>query len=311
MLQPRKYTCLTPETVERFGNLELIARGIVEGYISGLHQSPHHGFSVEFAEYREYVPGDPIRHIDWTIYGRNDRLVIRQYEQETNLRATIVLDCSTSLDFKSRSPLTKFQYACYTAAALVYLLNRQQDAVGLVTHAERIGKFFPPRTSAAAVREMLLHLDQARPAGRTGLASAYHALAEQLPRRSLVILLTDLFDETGAVLRALRHFRHRRHEVMLFHLLDEAELNFPYQGLIEFQDLETAERMEVEAELVRDAVQAGVREFVSTYRKACADARIEYHVLNTAEPFEKALAAYWARRLHPECGDHGGKEGHF
>ena len=139
-MQPQKYTCLMPETVERFGNLELIARGIVEGFLAGLHQSPHHGFSVEFAEYREYAPGDPIRHLDWTIYGRSDRLVIRQYEQETNLRATLALDCSRSLDFKSRSPVTKFQYACYTAAALVYLMHRQQDAVGMVTHAQRAEK---------------------------------------------------------------------------------------------------------------------------------------------------------------------------
>lgn len=296
MAKANAYACLTPETAARFENLELLARGIVEGFISGMHRSPHHGFSVEFAEYREYVPGDPIRHLDWTIYGRNDRLVIRQYEQETNLQATVVLDCSSSLDFKATSPVTKFQYACYTAAALIYLLNRQQDAVGLATHAKDSVNLFPPRMSALAMREMLLHLDALRPAGGTDLAGFYHQLAERLPRRSMVILLTDLFEAQEEVFAALRHLRHRRHEVLLFHLLDDVELNFPYRGLIEFLDLETRERIEVEAELVRDAVQDSVRAFIATCRKACGDAGVEYHLLNTAEPFDRALAACLARR---------------
>lgn len=297
MPEATKYTYLTPETVSKFANLELLAQGIVEGFIAGLHKSPHHGFSVEFAEYREYVPGDPIRHIDWTIYGRNDRLVIRQYEQETNLRATVVLDASKSLDFKSGSPITKFQFGCYCAAALVAMLHRQQDAIGLVTHASKIDTFFPPRTSAIAMRENLLHLDALKPGGQSDLASIYHELAERLPRRSLVILLTDLFDDPQRIAAGLRHLRHRRHEVILLHLLDDAELNFPYRGLIDFRDLETGEQMEVEAELVRDAVQESVREFIAHWRRICGDARIDYHVLNTAGPFDRALAAYLVRRM--------------
>jgi len=296
-LAGRRYIYLTPEAAARFENMELRARGIVEGFMSGLHKSPHHGFSIEFAEYREYVPGDPIRHIDWSVLARTDRVVIRQYEQETNLRATVILDCSKSLDFKATSPITKFEYGCFTAASLIYMLTKQQDAVGLVTHAGVIDKIFPPRISAMAVREMLLHLESTRPGGRTGLAEVYHEMAERLPRRSLVILLTDLFDDQDAVASALRHFRHRRHEVLLFHLLDDVEMNFPYRGLIDFKDLETGQRMEVEAELIRDAVTASVREFVQSYRKMCGDARIEYHVLNTAEPFDKALAAYLSRRM--------------
>ncbi|MCZ7647499.1 MAG: DUF58 domain-containing protein [Planctomycetota bacterium] len=298
MPETQKYACLTPATVERFANLELLAQGIVEGFITGLHKSPHHGFAVEFAEYREYVPGDPIRHIDWTIYGRNDRLVIRQYEQETNLRATILLDCSKSLDFKAGGPLTKFRFGVCCAAALIALLNRQQDAVGLATHAERIERFFPPRASAMAMREMLLHLDSLKPQGRSDLAAIYHEMAERLPRRSLVILITDLFDDPEKLTAALQHFRHRRHEVLLLHLLDDAELNFPYRGLIDFKDLETGERMEVEAELLREAVQDGVREFIAQCRRACGDAKIDYHVLNTSEAFEKALAAYLVKRSH-------------
>lgn len=295
-LTGHKYECLTPQAAGQMANLELLARGIVEGYMTGLHRSPHHGFSVEFAEYREYVPGDPVRHIDWTVLARTDHIVIRQYEQETNLRATIVLDCSNSLNFKAGSPITKFQYGCCTAAALIYLLTRQQDAVGLITHDAGIGKVFPPRASAMAMREMLLHLDSVKPAKRTSLGSVYHDIAERLPRRSLVILLTDLFDDPAEVTRALQHFRHRRHEVLLFHLLDAAETSLPYTGLIDFEDLETGERMEVEAELVRDAVKASVQEFIQTYRKACGDAHVDYHVLNTAEPFEKALVAYLAKR---------------
>ncbi|MCY3022993.1 MAG: DUF58 domain-containing protein [Planctomycetota bacterium] len=295
-VEARKYVYLTPEAATRFENMEMRARGIVEGYMSGMHRSPHHGFSIEFAEYREYVPGDPIRHIDWNVLARTDHVVIRQYEQETNLRGTVILDCSKSLDFKATSPVTKFQYGCYTAAALIYLLSKQQDAVGLVTHAGAIDKVFPPRASAIAVREMLLHLESVHPAGRTGLAEVYHEMAERLPRRSMVILITDLFDDQDMVASALRHFRHRRHEVILFHLLDDMEINFPYRGLIDFRDLETGERMEVEAELIREAVMAGVREFIQSYRKMCGDARIDYHVLNTAEPFDTALAAYLARR---------------
>ncbi|MGD0092805.1 MAG: DUF58 domain-containing protein [Planctomycetota bacterium] len=297
-LAGRKYTYLTTEAVSRFENMELRARGIVEGYMTGLHKSPHHGFSIEFAEYREYVPGDPIRHIDWNVLARTDRVVIRQYEQETNLRATVILDRSKSLDFKSASPITKFQYGCYTAAALIYMLSRQQDAVGLVTHSDTIDKIFPPRASAMAVREMLLHLEAIAPSGRTGLAEVWHEVAERLPRRSLVILITDLYDNQDAVANALRHFRHRRHEVLLFHLLDDVELNFPYRGLIEFRDLETGQRMEVEAELLREAVSTSVREFIASYRKMCGDARIDYQVLNTSEPFNNALAAYLSRRMN-------------
>jgi uncharacterized protein (DUF58 family) len=297
-VEARRYAYLTPQIAARFQNMEMRARGIVEGYMTGMHRSPHHGFSIEFAEYREYVPGDPIRHIDWTVLARTDRVVIRQYEQETNLRATVLLDCSRSLDFKVTSPITKFQYGCYTAAALIYMMTRQQDAVGLVTHTGQIDKIFPPRVSAMAVREMLLHLESCRADGQTGLAEAYHEMAERLPRRSLVILITDLFDDIDAVATALRHFRHRRHEVILFHLLDDAELNFPYRGLIDFRDLETGQRMEIEAELIRDAVMASVRDFIQQYRKLCGDAHIDYHVLNTSEPFDTALAAYLARRMN-------------
>lgn len=296
-MDSQKYTYLTPGTVRRFENMEMLARGIVEGFISGMHKSPRHGFSVEFAEYREYVPGDPVRHIDWTAYARNDRVMIRQYEQETNLRATIFVDCSRSLDYKSTSPITKFQYACYCAAALIFLLHRQQDAVGLVTHDGKINSVHPPRTSAMAVREMLLHLDGLKPGGATDLSAVYHEMAERLPRRSLVILLTDLFDDPEKVSAALRHFRHRRHEVLLFHLLDDAEINFPFRGLIDFRDLESGQRIEVEAELIRDAVKENVAAFIRDVRKSCGDARIDYHVLNTAEPFDKALAACLAKRM--------------
>lgn len=292
----RRYAYLTPETAARFSNLELLARSVVEGFITGLHKSPHHGFSVEFAEYREYVPGDPVRHMDWGVYARSDRKVIRQYQQETNLRATILLDRSASLDFKETSPLTKFEYACCVAGALIYLLNRQRDAVGLIAHGAEQGKVFPPRTSAAAVREMLLHLEQLQPEGRTDLAARWHEAAERLPRRSLVILLTDLCDDPARVIPALQHLRYRRHEVILFHLLDDAELNFPYRGLLEFEDLETGERREVEAELMREAVTGAVAEFVRDYKRVCGNAHIDYHVLNTARPFGKALAAYLAWR---------------
>jgi uncharacterized protein (DUF58 family) len=296
-VEQKKYIYLTPHTVSRFENIEMLARGIVEGFISGMHKSPHHGFSVEFAEYREYVPGDPVRHIDWTAYARNDRYVIRQYEQETNLQATIFVDCSKSLDFKSTSPITKFQYACYTAAALIFLLHRQQDAVGLCSHFGKINKVFPPRTSALSVREMLLHLETLKPTGESNLSAVYHEMAERLPRRSLVILLTDLFDDPEKVYSALRHFRHRRHEVLVLHLMDDAELNFPYRGLIDFKDLETGQRMEIEAELIRDAVKANVETFIRDYRKMCGDVHIDYHVLNTAEPFDRGLAAYLAKRM--------------
>ena len=292
----RQYTYLTPEIVGRLENLEVLAKGIVEGFISGMHRSPHHGFSVEFAEYREYVPGDPLRHVDWTVLARTDRVVIRQYEQETNLRATIFLDCSRSLDFKSASKFTKFQYACYTAAALVYLLGHQQDAAGLVTHCQGQTRHFPPRSSAMAVREMLLHIESLKPQGESNLSKIYHDMAEQLPRRSLVILLTDLYENPEELARALRHFRHRRHEVILLHLFDDAELNFPYRGLIEFKDLETGQLMEVEAELIGDAVRQSVHEFIDSCRKMAVEANIDYHMLNTSEPVEKALAAYLARR---------------
>jgi len=296
-LPRQQYKYLTPETVEQVGNLELIARTIVEGFLQGLHRSPFHGFSVEFSEYREYAPGDPLRFIDWQVYARTDRYMIRQFEEETNMRAYIILDGSASMNYRGNEQrLTKFQYSAYLAAALIYLMNRQHDAVGLFTLQDKIHGHFPPRVSPMAVREMLLHLDKFEPGNQTGIVPVMHRVAESIKHRSLVIVISDLLDDVEGLRRALLHFRHKRNEVIVLHVMDETEETFPFRGLIEFQDMETGQLMEVEAAQLRDGYKQGLATHLDAIAKTCADGRIDYQMINTTTPFDRALAFYLAQR---------------
>jgi uncharacterized protein (DUF58 family) len=295
----RGYEYLDPAALARVKNLSLVARGVVEGFISGLHSSPYKGFSVEFAEHREYVPGDDPRRLDYRMLGRTDRLFVKQYEEETNLRARIVLDASGSMGYSHRGRPTKFRYGCQLAAVLAYLMIRQQDAVGLTSFDAGIGLDMPPRGSPRHFHEMMERLETLAPAGQTDLAGTLHRLADRAKRRGLVVLISDLYGPTEEIIRGLHHFRHRRHEVIVFHVLDPAEREFPFGDVTAFEDMESGRRIEVDPAYVREDYLARMREFIEGYRRACAEAAIDYVPSDTATPYDFMLSRYLAKRSRP------------
>ena len=300
MAKDGRYRFLQPEALARLGRLNLIARAVVEGFVTGLHRSPYHGFSVEFSEHREYVPGDNPRHLDWLALARTDRYYIKQYESETNLRAHIVLDCSASMGYRySEDHLTKLEYGCYLAAALAFLMVRQQDPVGLVAFDERIRDFYPPRASTIHLNRMLQRLEQCTPGNGTSLSETFHDLAERIKRRGLIIIISDLLCDESAerdVMRGLQHFRHKKHEVLLFHVLDSAEMEFPFGRLSEFVDLETGERLQADPAYIREEYQRNLREFLQSYRRDCAAGNIDYVLADTSTPYDWLLRAYLDKR---------------
>lgn len=291
----RRYKYLEPEAASRLRNLNLVARSVVEGFVSGLHRSPYHGFSVEFAEHREYTPGDNIKDLDWRAWAKSDRYYVKRYEEETNLSAHILLDVSASMTFRSRG-LSKLEYACFLAASLAYLMVRQQDSVGLVVFADGIQQHLPAHSTTAHLNEVLRTLEGVEPRAETDLAATFHQLAEMIKRRGLIVILSDLLDDEREVLRALRHFRHRRHEVIIFHLLDPAERRFPYERLSDFVDLETGARLQVDPRFVRREYLRQVEAFIDTYRQGATESNIEYVLAQTDTPYDRLLLAYLARR---------------
>src|SRR5262245_53930908 len=215
-----------PTSLAKYGRLTMIARQIVEGFLTGVHRSPYKAFSVEFAEHRQYFPGDEIRHIDWRVYGKTDRYYIKEFEEETNLKAYLLVDASGSMGYRGQGP-SKFEYAQYVGASLAYLMLHQLDAVGLMVHDTKVRQLLQPRASSKHLMHLIHTLDQARPGGETSLAPLWHELAGQIKRRGMVVILSDCFDEVGPLLHALRRFRHGRHEVLLFHILAPEEIEFP------------------------------------------------------------------------------------
>lgn len=300
----------------RLRHLELIARDVVEGFVSGRHRSPTKGFSSEFAEHREYAAGDNLRDLDWRIYGRTDRYYIKQYLEETNLRATLLVDASGSMDYRGQRarqrdgrPLSKFEYARYLAACLSYLLVNQQDAVGLVTFDTAIRRYIPPRSRRSHLRFLLEELNRTEAGGETALPPVLHDIAETVHRRGLIIIISDLFGDPAAVIKALHHFRFKKHEVILFHLMAEEELVFPFDRWSEFADLENAgRRISIDPAAIRAAYLKEVRAFIDTLQSACGRMRIDYAQISTRLAFDTALANYLAhrRRLAAVAGRGGG-----
>jgi uncharacterized protein (DUF58 family) len=293
------YRFLEPEALARVKNLSVVARGVVEGFISGLHSSPFKGFSVEFAEHREYTAGDDPRHLDYRMLGRTDRLYIKQYEEETNMRVQILLDASGSMGYNRASKITKFQYGCYLTAILSYLMTRQQDSVGLTTFDSEIRLDMPARGSPRHFSEMMHRLEEVKAGRDTDIGATLHKLANRFKRRCLIVLISDLYDDPEEVIRALHHFRHCRHEVILFHVLDRAEIDFPFSETVAFHDLETNERIQIDPAYVRDEYVAQVEAFLQTYRRACAEARIDYVLADTTVPYDFMLSKYIAKRSRP------------
>jgi uncharacterized protein (DUF58 family) len=287
---------LQPAVVAQLANMELRARFVVEGFITGLHKSPYHGFSVEFTEHRQYMPGDEIKHIDWKAYGKTDRFFIKQFEEETNLKSYLIVDASRSMEYASKGNLKKFEYASYIAAALSFLMIEQRDAVGLTLFDEGIRVSLPPRASRSYLKEILRELETAQPANTTGTSASLHLIAEQIKRRGLVIVLSDLFDTPESVMTALKHFRHKGHEVIVMQILDPLERSFAFEGDAVFKDLETREELMTQPWHIQKAYQQSMQEFLNLYKQQCRDNHIDYVLLDTSTPFDKALFEYLNKR---------------
>jgi len=291
----RKY--LSPDIVSKLKGMELKARMVVEGFIAGMHKSPYHGFSVEFAEHRQYMPGDSIRDIDWKVYAKSDRYYIKQYEEETNLKAFILLDSSASMGYRSDDAYaTKFDYALTLASALSYLMLKQRDAVGLVSFANKIDNYIPPRSATGHLHNLLRQFAGIETASTTELSLPLHEMAERIKRRGLIILISDLFDDPQKIISGIKHFRHRNHEVIVFQVLDPREMDFGFSGEAIFQDMETGEKITTLPWQIRKDYQTTFKEVSNLLASECRQARADYHLLDTSTPFDKALYAFLAKR---------------
>ena len=288
---------LDPAVVARLGHLDVRARAVVEGFISGMHRSPFHGFSVEFAEHRPYLPGDPLKNIDWKVWGRSDRYLVKQYTEETNLRCHLLIDLSGSMAFRSsRAAMSKIEYAQSISAALAYLMIHQQDAVGALLFADHPVAYVPPRAVRSHLDVLLKTFSAHAPAGKTRLGPALHELAERIKRRGLVILCSDLMDKPEEVLSGLQHFRHRGHEVVVLHILDPDEIEFPYTDTATFVDMESGERLTTEPWEIARRYREKLEAWTDFYRRNCRERLIDYVQIDTRTPFDRALLAYLEKR---------------
>lgn len=292
-IDKRKY--LEPEMVARLSNMSLRARLVVEGYIIGQHKSPFHGFSVEFAEHRAYGPGDEIRHVDWKLYGKTDRYFVKQYEEETNLRAYILLDTSRSMEYTS-SKISKLDYGNYLSAALAYLMINKQDGVGLTLFDNQIQKFIPPRSKPSHINTILTHLDTIGSGKDTNVGIVLHEMAERIKKRGLVILISDLFDETENIIKGLKHFRHNKQEIIVFHIMDRKELDFNFTNRTKFKDMETDEHITTEPWKIRKIYQQSIRSYQDELRLRCREQKIDYVPLFTDQNLDLALNEFLKKR---------------
>jgi len=286
---------IEPGVLASVDNLELRARVAVEGFLNGLHRSPHRGFSAEFTDYRHYYPGDDIRHIDWKLYGRTDKLYVKQFEDETNLRCFILLDTSASMGFSSGA-MSKLEYGRTLAAALAYFMMRQRDAVGLMTYDHKVNHVLPAKYRKSHLMHILRTLVHLEAAEKTDNVRPLNNLAANLKSKSLVVLISDLLDGEEQSIKVLQQMRSRGHEVILFHVLDDAELNLPYNQVSEFVDAETNASLLTAPTAVREQYLTAINEYLEYCRKQCQSHGVDYCLMNTREPLDKALSAYLTRR---------------
>ena len=293
---PKTYEYFEPSRIGKLSNLSVLARQAVEGFITGLHRSPHRGFSVEFSEHREYAPGDDIRHLDWVAWGRTDRYYIKQYEQQTNLRAYILLDASNSMSYRLAGGVSKFTYGCFLAACLSYLMCRQQDVVGMIAFDVKERFHLPPGSTPAHLDRIFRSLEGLKPGSKTAMAQTFHNLANRIAKRGLVIIISDLYDDQTEMMRALQHFVYKKHQIIIFHVLDPSELTFPFKKIMSFVDMETSEKLQVDPRGVKDAYMSEMRSFIERYRRECSERKIEYALTPTDVPYDRMLLDYLARR---------------
>lgn len=293
---PSQEQYLRPEVIRQVKRLDLRARFIVEGFLSGLHASPFHGFSAEFSEHRKYEPGDDLQLIDWNVFARTDRYYIKKFQAETNLTGWMAVDLSASMDFTHGGELTKFDYAVCLAAALSYLMIKQSDAVGLVTFDTKVRSSLPPRSRRSQLSAILATLSRSRPTGQTQIAPVLQQLAAMIRHRSLVMIFSDLLSEPDDLFKGLHLLKHRGHDIIVFHVLDAAEVQFPFHGMVEFLDRESPDKLKVDADDIRADYLDALAEFQGRYRKECNLMGVDYLPLHTGMPFDRALTEYLTDR---------------
>lgn len=287
---------LKPEVIQTVARLDLRARFIVEGFLSGLHASPFHGFSVEFSEHRRYATGDDPKDIDWLVYAKTDRIYVKKYQAETNITGYLVMDLSESMAYTYRQQLNKFEYAVCLAAALGYLMIHQQDPVGLMTFDQKVRQSLPARSKRTQLGNILAMLARLKPQGETDVSQSLRQICSMLRHRSLVMIFSDLLTDPEPVLQSLHLLRHAGHDVILFHILDEAEVNFPFQGMVDLRDPESGQSQVLDAAGMRADYVDTVREFCEKYKRECLAMGADYVPLNTSMPFDRALVEYLSQR---------------
>jgi uncharacterized protein (DUF58 family) len=294
---PTTSPLLDPHTLARIHGLELRARRIVEGYVAGLHRSPYQGFSNEFAEHREYAPGDDLRYVDWKVFGKTDKVYLKQFEEETNLICYLLLDTSESMQYQGPgAPMTKLAYAQCAAASLAYLVLRQRDSVGLVTFDQEVQQLVRPSSNASQLKQLVHVMESTTGARKTRTGPIFHDLAERFSRRGIVVILSDLFDDVDAMLAGLKHFRHRRHDVIILHILDPAEIDFPFQNVTMFKGLEALGEVVTEPRSLRAAYQEELQSYLKRIRTGCRAQQVDYLTVRSDEPLDAVLTAFLSAR---------------
>jgi uncharacterized protein (DUF58 family) len=293
---PKAEEYLRPDVIAKVARLDLKAKFIVEGYLSGLHASPFQGFSVEFSEHRKYSQGDDLRSIDWNVYAKTDRYYVKKFEAETNMECTLVVDSSASMGYAYGAGVTKLEYSIYIAAALGYMMVHQQDSVGLAVCGTSVEVFMPAKSKRAHLVNLLARLANVRPGGKTGLAAAIHQIAEMVTKRGLVVIFSDLLTDEEELLQSIHHLKFRGHDVIVFHVLDAAEAHFPFEGVAKFRDVEGPTEIEVDPQSVRAAYLEELERFRAAIKERLSRVHIDYVPLDTSMPFDKALTSFLANR---------------
>ena len=289
----KKY--MDPQTINKIENLSLRARLVVEGFIIGIHRSPYHGFSVEFSEHRPYGYGDEIKYIDWKLWGKTDRFYIKQFEEETNLICHLILDKSSSMDFASNN-ISKFDYSKSLAAALTYLMIKQQDAIGLTTFDEKVDVSITPKSKMSHLNLLLKTMHNAKPGGETNISLLLHTLAESIQKRGLIILISDLLDDQEEIVKGLRHFRYKGHEVIIFHIIDPKEADLNYNENINFIDLESDNNIITDPRMIKEKYNKAFKDFCNYYDMQCSKNKIDYVPISTNDSLDKSLMQYLIKR---------------
>lgn len=290
---------ISPKFLYKISNMELRARLVVDGFLTGLHRSPNFGFNVEFAEHREYTPGDDIKYLDWKIYGKRDKFYLKRFEEETNMRVWLVLDKSKSMSYRHQD-ISKFDYGRFLCASLSYLMLKQSDAVGLVCFSDVLEEYIPPRCGLSHIRHILSTLEKVTPSSNTNVYKSLNLLSEKIKKRGLIVVLSDFLDKEERVIQGLSHFRYKKNEVVVFQILDRAETELPYFGSTTFVDMETKKLLSVDSNLIKITYQNRVKNYLEKFKTKLYQNYIDYNLLLTSRPFDEALLSYLIKRK--KCG---------